>query len=144
MSLTFELDVETFLRILDEKVDLPNDVRDAIVDMVGQQASDNILKKIPVDEGVTKSFWYPSSVRTYVDQSWMTVFFDPKRFGDVGNKKKGWNQRTASNTGWGWGWLSNYDPRNDKSFMWLNQAIREEKGTIKKKLKREVESYYGK
>ena len=140
--MNFELDVETLAKIIEEKAKLPPEVRDEIVASVGQSASDRIESKIPIDTGITASFWYPSSVRTYDDQSWMTVSFDPKRFGDVGSRKRGWNQRSGSNSGWGWGWLSCFDPRNGISYQWLPKAIRAEKNKIKKELKSEVENYY--
>lgn len=142
MGFEFQIDEETFLKVLAEKVDFPNKARDEIVGKVAQKASDNIEKKIPVDEGVTKSFWYPSPIRTYVDQSWMTVSFAPKKFGDVGSNKKGWNQRTASNTGWGWGWLGMFNRNNKKSYDWLRPAIAHEKSKILRELKQEVKDYY--
>lgn len=138
----FEIDIEAFKKIIEDKVKLPPEVRDSIVAEVGQEASERIEKKIPIDTGISASYWYPSSVRTYDDQSWMTVSFDPKKFGDVGNKKRGWKQRTSSNSGWGWAWLSCYDPRNGLSYMWLPKAIRAEKRKIKKDLKSKVKDYY--
>lgn len=142
MTMNFELDIETLAKIIEEKAKLPPEVRDGIVAEVGQGASERIESKIPIDTGITASYWYPSTVRSYDDQSWMTVSFDPYSFGNVGSKKKGWNQRNGSNSGWGWGWLSCFDPRNGISYMWLPKAIRSEKNKIKKELKSEVENYY--
>lgn len=138
----FEFDSDEFMKILEEKVKMPPDVRSAIVGEVGMEASNNIEAKIPIDTGITASFWIPSSVRTYEVSSWMNVSFHPKKFGNVGNKKHGWKQRTSSNTGYGWGWLSCFDPRNGISFQWLPKAIRSEKRKAEKNLKKKVENYY--
>ena len=145
MGFEFQIDEETFLKVLAEKVDFPNEARDGIVGKVAQKASDNIKEKIPVDEGVTKSFWYPSPIRTYVDQSWMTVSFAPKKFGKAGEKdnKGKWIQRKhADELGWGWGWLGMFNRRNKKSYDWLKPAIAHEKSKILRELKQEVKDYY--
>lgn len=142
MSIKFGISVEAVFDAFKEKLELPPEVRDEIVESVAQQSSDTIEGKVPVDKGITKSFWYPSSVRSYVDEAWMTVSFDPKRFGDVGSKKKGWKQRSSSNTGWGWGFIDCFHPRNRKNFHWLPNAVRAEKRKIESKLEKEVKNYY--
>lgn len=141
MSLIFEIDEETLIRILEKKVKMPEDVREKIVSNIAQASSDRIKEKIPVDEGVTEKYWQPSPIRNYVTQSWMTVSFEPKSFGNVG-KKGNWRRRTASNTGWGWGWLSMFNRKNRKNYDWYRPEIRKEKQIIQKELKRAVKNYY--
>ena len=121
MSLIFEIDEETLIRILEKKVKMPEDVRERIVSNIAQASSDRIKEKIPVDEGVTKKYWKPSPIRNYVTQSWMTVSFESKKFGKVG-KKNNWIQRKdADELGWGWGWLGMFNRRNKKNYERLIQ-----------------------
>ena len=137
-----EIDTDKLAKLIEEKAKMPEDVMGNIVEKVANKVSNDIESKIPVDEGITKSFWKPSSVRVYPDQAWETVSFIPKKFGDVGSKGKGWKQRTESNSGWGWGYISSFDPRNHKSFGWFAQEMRKGKTKAKRLLKKEVENYY--
>ena len=138
--MNFEFDMND-IRAFIEDIDMTPEDMASIVEKVAQAGSDNIERLVPVDLGITKKFWYPSSVRVYPNQAWETVFFDPKKFGKVGNSKSGWIQRKDTADGWGWGWIDCFHPKNRKNYMWLPQAIRKEKAKVKKQLEKEVENY---
>ena len=138
--MNFEIDMNDVLALI-ENLDISPEEMGAVVDKVASAGSDRVKQKVPVDEGITKNFWYPSSVRIYPNQAWETIFFDPKKFGNVG-KKGAWIQRQDTADGWGWGWISCFDPRNKKSYMWLPQEIRKEKARIKKDLEQEINNLF--
>lgn len=106
MQFKLEFDEEKFIKEIEDKVTIPDEVRNRIVMEVAEEINAKYLKKIPVDTGSTMKYFRPSELRIYDNSTFVSVGFDPKKFGKVKTGKK-WI--TDKNDGsWGYFYISSF------------------------------------
>ena len=106
MQFKLEFDEEKFIKDIEEKVNIPDDVRNRIVLEVADEINDKYIKKIPVDTGSTKTYFKPSDLRIYDSATFVSVGFDPKKFGKVSSGKKWLTDKDDGS--WGFFYVSTF------------------------------------
>lgn len=137
-------DVDDLIKKIEDKVKIPEDVRNQIVIEVAEFLDNKYRNKVPVDTGRAVSNFYPSTLRVYVNATFVSVGFDPKAFGKVSNGKKKPNTKwypRGDQKNWGHFYVSCFDPRNPNYGWWKKQSKAAQK-EAEKLIKQKVEEYY--
>lgn len=135
MQFKLDFDEKKFIQDIEEKVTIPDDVRNRIVLEVADEINDKYLKKIPIDTGSTQTYFRPSQLRIYDNATFVSVGFDPKKFGKV---KAGKKWITDKNDGsWGYFYISSFytgHPNFGLFRKWQKSAQKDADKLLKQKL----------